>query len=245
MVLGTVYTYPDRIDFRSAKLLITAKISGAELDQKFVHDKAAKDAVGVSHLEFIKKFPFGRIPGLEVKDSGLLEESNAAAYFLANDDLKGGSSEFVRADVLQWMNVAESEVVPAIYNLVFRRIGLMPPLDDPSSAENAVNKVLKCLDEHLALKTFFVNERLTLADICLSTALALLFERGYEPNELRPFRHLLRWFDTIINQKTVKEILGNFKYCQKIQSVSEGSWSLSLSSAKQKHRTLLSNQIKV
>ena len=100
MVAGTVFTYEERPDFRSVKVLVTAKLSGKELERK----RVGSQANGLSRIDFAKAFPFGRIPGLQISGSGTqLEESNAAAYFLASDELRGGESEEQRALVLQWM----------------------------------------------------------------------------------------------------------------------------------------------
>ena len=54
------------------------------------------------------------------------------------------------------------------------------------------------------LRTFFVGERITLADISLSCALILLFEKGLNRYQRAQYVHLLRWFNTIIQQPIVK-----------------------------------------
>lgn len=63
----------------------------------------------------------------------------------------------------------------------------------------------------LELRTFFVGERITLADISLACALILLFEKGLTHHQRSEFVHLLRWFDTIINQPNVKAGCPNLK----------------------------------
>ena len=49
--------------------------------------------------EFLKKFPLGKVPAFEGSDGLLLTESNAIAYYVANDELRGGSEAAARAQV--------------------------------------------------------------------------------------------------------------------------------------------------
>merc|ERR1712029_401559 len=83
MVAGTLYTYPD--NFRAFKALIAAKYSGAQLTvaKDFVFGETNKKP------EFLKKFPLGKVPAFEGSDGVLLTESNAIAYYVANDELRG------------------------------------------------------------------------------------------------------------------------------------------------------------
>ena len=154
-----------------------------------------------------------------------MEESNAAAFHLATDDLRGGSDDDNRALVLQWMNMAEGEVLPPAHNLTFKRIGLIQPVATPDEDMAGLRRVLEVVDGHLAMRTFLVGERMSLGDVCLAASLMLLFERGLTPGERAGFAHLLRWFDTVVNQKAFVDVLGGkFAYCQTVKKVSdEGS----------------------
>ena len=51
--------------------------------------------------EFLKKFPLGKVPAFEGSDGLVLTESNAIAYYVANDELRGGSDATARAQVRQ------------------------------------------------------------------------------------------------------------------------------------------------
>ena len=70
MVSGTVFTYPDRLDFRSVKVLVVAKLSGKELDRQRVDFGDGGGGGDLTHQQFVKSFPFGKIPGLKTS-SGL------------------------------------------------------------------------------------------------------------------------------------------------------------------------------
>merc|ERR1712198_794417 len=119
MVAGTLYTYPD--NFRAQKALIAAKYSGAQVTvaKDFVFGETNKTPA------FLKKFPLGKVPAFEGSDGTLLTESNAIAYYVANDELRGGSDAGARAQVVQWMCWADNEVLPASCTWVFPCMGIM------------------------------------------------------------------------------------------------------------------------
>merc|ERR1711920_666697 len=119
MVGGTLFTYPD--NFRAQKAEIAAKYSGAKLtvSKDFKFGETNKSA------EFLKKFPLGKVPAFEGSDGTLLTESNAIAYYVANDELRGGSDAATRAQVVQWMSMADSDILPAACTWVFPTMGIM------------------------------------------------------------------------------------------------------------------------
>merc|ERR1712137_1085033 len=155
MVAGTLYTYPD--NFRAFKALIAAKYSGAKLTvaKDFVFGETNKSA------EFTKKFPLGKVPAFEGSDGTLLTESNAIAYYVANDELRGGSDAAARAQVVQWMCWADNEVLPASCTWVFPCMGIMQYNKTATErAKEDIKAALKTLNDHLLTKTFLVGERL-------------------------------------------------------------------------------------
>ena len=154
-----LHTYPFQangnssfVDFRTAKILITAKYSGKDIQ---VNESCVTSEDGKLTPEFLKKCPLGKIPSLELSSASktqIIGESNAAAYFLSNDELKGGGvdKEVERAQVLQWMNLVEVDLIPMTYNWVFPILGLMKR--DEENEEAALEKLLALLkkfDNHL------------------------------------------------------------------------------------------------
>merc|ERR1739848_397377 len=119
MVGGALFTYPD--NFRAQKAEIAAKDSGAKLtvSKDFKFGETNKSA------EFLKKFPLGKVPAFEGSDGLLLTESNAIAYYVANDELRGGADQAARAQVVQWMAMADSDILPAACTWVFPTMGIM------------------------------------------------------------------------------------------------------------------------
>merc|ERR1712025_726674 len=211
MVAGTLYTYPD--NFRAQKALIAAKYSGAELT-------VAKDFVfGESNKkpEFLNKFPLGKVPAFEGSDGVLLTESNAIAYYVANDELRGGSDAAARAQVVQWMCMADNEILPASCTWVFPTMGIMQYNKTATErAKEDIKAALKTLNDHLLTKTFLVGERLTLADIAVACTMLSLYKQVLDPAFRKPFTNVNRWFTTVVNQPNAKAVLGQVDLCTKM-----------------------------
>jgi len=211
MVAGTLYTYPD--NFRAQKALIAAKYSGAQITvaKDFVFGETNKTP------EFLKKFPLGKVPAFEGSDGVLLTESNAIAYYVANDELRGGSDAAARAQVVQWMCMADNEILPASCTWVFPTLGIMQFNKTATErAKEDVKSALKTLNDHLLTRTFLVGERLTLADIAVACTLLNLYKHVLEPAFRKPFMNVTRWFSTVINQPNAKTVIGDFALCSKM-----------------------------
>ncbi|XP_055610604.1 elongation factor 1-gamma-like [Uranotaenia lowii] len=77
---GTLYTYLD--NFRVYKALIAALLPSSLVSPNFVFGETNKSA------DFLKKFPFGKVPAFETADGKVLTESNAIAYYVWNEQLR-------------------------------------------------------------------------------------------------------------------------------------------------------------
>merc|ERR1711874_399985 len=211
MVAGTLYTYPD--NFRAQKALIAAKYSGAQLSlaKDFKFGETNKSP------EFLKKFPLGKVPAFEGSDGVLLTESNAIAYYVANDELRGGSDAAARAQVVQWMCMADNEILPAACTWVFPALGIMQFNKNATErAKEDVKAAMKTLNDHLLTRTFLVGERLSLADIAVACTMLSLYKQVPEPAFRKPFVNVTRWFTTVVNQPNVKAVLGQVNLCAKM-----------------------------
>merc|ERR1711972_660869 len=211
MVAGTLYTYPD--NFRAFKALIAAKYSGAQLTvaKDFVFGETNKKP------DFLKKFPLGKVPAFEGSDGVLLTESNAIAYYVANDELRGGSDAAARAQVVQWMCMADNEILPAACTWVFPTMGIMQFNKNATErAKEDVKVTMKTLNDHLLTRTFLVGERLSLADIAVACTMLSLYKQVLEPAFRKPFTNVNRWFTTVVNQPNAKAVLGQVDLCTKM-----------------------------
>ena len=65
-----------------------------------------------------------QVPALESSNGVCLNESNAIASFVANEKLTGSTPE-ERAQVMQWMNFADAEILPGVCTWVFPCMGFM------------------------------------------------------------------------------------------------------------------------
>nr|KAF6275389.1 eukaryotic translation elongation factor 1 gamma [Myotis myotis] len=105
MAAGTLYTYPE--NWRAFKALIAAQYSGAQVR---VLSAPPHFHFGQTNRtpEFLRKFPAGKVPAFEGDDGFCVFESNAIAYYVSNEDLRGSSPE-AAAQVVQWVSFAESQ----------------------------------------------------------------------------------------------------------------------------------------
>ncbi|CAK9828643.1 Elongation factor 1-gamma [Anthophora retusa] len=209
MASGTLYTYPE--NFRAYKVLIAAQYSGA-------HIKIADDFVfGETNKSeaFLKKFPLGKVPAFETCDGKCITESNAIAYYVANDQLRG-KTDIERAEIIQWFGFADSEILPASCAWVFPLLGIMPyNKQNVEHAKDDVKKALTALNSHLLTRTYLVGERLTLADISVAMTLLHLYQYILEPNLRKPYQNVNRWFQTVIYQPESMAVIGCFKLAEK------------------------------
>jgi len=207
---GTLYTYPE--NFRAFKALIAAKYSGAKVnvDNSFVFGETNKTDA------FLKKFPLGKVPAFETNDGKCIFESNAIAFAVANEQLRGKAA-MDQAQIVSWMNFADNEILPASCTWVFPCLGIMQfNKGSTERAKEDVKKALSALNSHLLTHTYLVGERITLADITVTCTLLHLYQYVLEPSFRKPFQNVNRWFTTMVNQPQVKAVIGDFKLCDKM-----------------------------
>merc|ERR1711931_159935 len=207
---GTLYTYPE--NFRAFKALIAAQYSGAKVtvDNNFVFGETNKTDA------FLKKFPLGKVPAFESNDGKCIFESNAIAFAVANEQLRGKTA-LDQAQVVAWMNFADNEILPASCTWVFPCLGIMQfNKGNTERAKEDVQKALGALDAHLLTRTYLVGERISLADISVCCTLLHLYQYVMDPNFRKRFVNANRWFTTMVNQPQVKAVIGEFKLCEKM-----------------------------
>ncbi|XP_069688012.1 alanine--tRNA ligase, cytoplasmic [Periplaneta americana] len=192
---------------RAFKSLIAARYS-----QKSV---SVSTTVEMNQTE---KFLLGKVPAFEDSANGVyLFESNAIALYLANTQLKGGSSDYGQAQVLQWLSYADNHIIPYVSEWVFPCLGVSPasyrgPVNLQAAKDN-VTKILNYLNNHLLTRTYLVGERITLADISVFCALLPLYQYVLDPLFRQPFNNLNRWFLTVLHQPDVSAVVGSVTLC--------------------------------
>ncbi|XP_060711454.1 elongation factor 1-gamma [Hemiscyllium ocellatum] len=213
MAGGILYSYPE--NWRAFKALIAAQYSGSKLR---LHSGPPHFTFGQTNRSaaFLHKFPLGKVPAFEGDDGFCIFESNAIAYYVANDALRGVTKEEA-AQVLQWVSFADSDIIPPASTWVFPTLGIMQYNKQATEhSKEEVKKVLGILNEYLKTRTFLVGERVTLADITVVCSLLWLYKQVLDPSFRQPYTNMNRWFITCINQPQFKAVLGEVKLCDKM-----------------------------
>ncbi|XP_037082693.1 elongation factor 1-gamma-like [Pollicipes pollicipes] len=209
MVSGKLYTYPN--NFRAYKVLAAAQYSGAKVEvaKDFVFGETNKTDA------FLKKFPMGKVPAFESSDGACIAESNAIAWYVANEQLRG-KTDIERAQVVQWMGFADSELLPAVCAWTFPMQGIIQHNKQTTErAKEELRRAMAALNAHLLTCTYLVGERVTLADVAVCCTLLSAYQLAMDPEFRKPYGNVTRWFNTIVNQPQVKTIVGEVKLCVK------------------------------
>ncbi|NXO04268.1 EF1G factor, partial [Rhinopomastus cyanomelas] len=199
----------------SFKPLIAAQYSGARLR---VASTPPHFHFGVTNKspEFLRKFPVGKVPAFEGDDGFCVFESNAIAYYVSTPELRGETPEAAAA-ILQWVNFADSDIVPPASTWVFPTLGIIHYNKQATEfAKEEVRRVLGVLDSHLRSQTFLVGERVSLADIAVVCALLWLYKQVLDPAFRGPFGNVTRWFVTCLHQPQFRAVLGDVTLCQRM-----------------------------
>jgi len=152
-------------------------ISGNCLKVKFVADRLRLpyEWVEISVLkgetrtpEFLALNPAGQVPVVEFADDGALAQSNAIMLHLAWGTDLIPAEPFDRARMFQWLFWEQYSHEPAIAVLRFQKLYLKKSDEEIGPAlPGKCERVLTLMDSHLAAKTYFAGEKLSLADIAL------------------------------------------------------------------------------
>lgn len=127
----------------------------------------------------------GRIPVLQIGER-FMPESNAACFYLADGTSLIPEDRFDRADMLRWMFFEQYNHEPNVATVRFwvAFVG-EAALNDAQRAQLPAKRAageaaLKLMDEHLASRAFFVDDRLTLADVALYAYTHVAEEGGFD-----------------------------------------------------------------
>ncbi|MCG5236832.1 glutathione S-transferase family protein [Xanthobacter oligotrophicus] len=120
--------------------------------------------------EFLARNPEGRVPLLDL-DGRFLAESNAILFYLAEGTRFLPADAFDRAETLRWMFFEQHSHEPGIAAARFWlkqvRGGRDLRTHDVDRWMEEGYAALKVMERHLAGRSFFVGEALTIADMAL------------------------------------------------------------------------------
>jgi glutathione S-transferase len=149
--------------------------------------------------EFADINPARSTPVLETDDGRVLQESNAILWYLAEDTELLPDDAFERAQVLKWLILEQSDVMPGIGGLRFRLLtGRLTP-DEPAAVRRRELGLdaLAMLEAHLEGREFFVGDSYSIADISLYAYTHTAPDAGFE---LADYRAVTAWLRRVEEQ---------------------------------------------
>jgi glutathione S-transferase len=126
--------------------------------------------------------PARSTPVLETADGRHLQESNAILWYLAEGTEYLPDDAYDRAQVLRWLIVEQTDVVPAIGGLRFRLATGRLQADDRDALRRRMlgEEILGLLNEHLGERSFSVGESYSIADLALYGYIHVASDASFE-----------------------------------------------------------------
>jgi glutathione S-transferase len=154
--------------------------------------------------EFLRLNPNGKVPVVVLDSGSTLAESNAILWYFGEGSALVPAERLPRAHVLQWMFFEQYSHEPAIAVARFICAFQKRP-DDPRLAALRVKgeSALGVMEQHLSTRTFFVGERLSLADLALFAYTHRAAEGGFA---LERFPAVSAWLARCRAQPGVSEM---------------------------------------
>lgn len=151
---------------------------------------------------FLEMNPNGRIPVLELDDGTYLPESNAILYYLAQGTPYWPVDRVKQAQVMQWLFFEQYSHEPNIatprFWLAIQGLEKTPfNLELLAQKQAAGNQALSVMNAHLLSRTFFVDERYSIADIALYAYTHEAHEGGFD---LSRYPAVVEWLRRVSEQ---------------------------------------------
>ena len=129
--------------------------------------------------EFLAMNPVGEVPTVVLPDGKILAQSNAIMLYLARDSDLIPAEPFARALMHQWLFWEQYSHETAIAVRRFHKTLLgKPDAEIDSALLPKCERALAVMNGHLTTRSYFVAERLTLADIALVAYTRFAHEAG-------------------------------------------------------------------
>jgi glutathione S-transferase len=190
----TLYDYLDSGNGYKVRLLLTQ----LDIPYRYVEVDIMRGETRTP--QFLAMNPDGRIPTIQLDDGRHLAQSDAILWYLAEGTAFLPSERYARAQVLQWMFFEQYSHEPyvATPRFIVRHLGA----DDPRRAElpqrlERGRAALAVMERHLHSRSYFVDERYTIADIALYAYTHVAEDGGLE---LAPYPQLRAWLARVAGQ---------------------------------------------
>jgi glutathione S-transferase len=154
---------------------------------------------GESHTpEFLAMNPTGQVPLLEVEPGRYLAESNAILWYLAAGTPLAPEQRIQRAVALQWMFFEQHSLEPNIgaawFWLALVKGGRELQQHALEDWMEEGHRALGVMDKHLRQNRFFVDGRLTIADLALYAYTHVAEQCDFD---LSAFPYVRAWLDRV------------------------------------------------
>jgi len=188
---------------------LAAKLSGVTVQTK-IHDISIKDP------EFHKLSPAHTLPILET-EKGTIWQSGAIARYLAsvgtNKEARGTGLYAAQVDqVIDFVNSNSRDLLDFTRALAEgKKLGKI----EQKAADTQLEKLNQVLGHILDVNTFLAGDRLSIADTHVFAIYRWLMVSHYEPEDRKKIKSITRWFTCLVNQKIVKDVVGDIKLKEK------------------------------
>lgn len=203
MSFGKLYGFTGNA--RTTVLLAIAKEN--KLDIEFVDTNPGN---GVS-AEYQKLNPLKKVPTFQAPNGWVLTEVIAIAIYFTSQNEKTtllGKTKQDYAQIVRWMSFVNSEALPNLGNWFRPLIGRDPyNKKNVEDAKKATLQAIAVLETHLLVNTYFVGERITLADLFAASLLSRGFQYTFDKEWRGQYPAITRWFETITNQPVWKAVV--------------------------------------
>jgi len=168
---------------------------------------------------FKAKKAHGAFPMLETPEGSIIFESVAIAAYFARaagcTDLIGATA-FEEAQVNQWLSICSSNIWPAVIKVVYTGYGMKFDLPAFNDGCKTLKEQVKVINTHLGgERSWLANDRLTLADIVVFTALANPFSLVLDAGFRKAMPHASAWFVKMSKLPVIVRTFGYVKMCDK------------------------------
>ncbi len=196
----------------NVKPMMVCQHLGIECNRKYINVLAGE----TKQPEFLSINPLGVVPFLVLADGQRLGESNAIAWYLAENSPLIPKTAIGRAQAIRWMNFEQTSLEPNISPVRFVTF-IAPELATDNHDmipvwQDRGTKGLQILNDHLQAHNFMVEETYSVADIAVYGYTHLAREGGFD---LDSFNAITDWIDRVESQPgyaPISELLNGADY---------------------------------
>lgn len=191
--------------------VITANFAKVPVQEVFLSEEDLKSK------EWKQKSLTGKTPMLETPSGNLLESAAIARYLASvGEGHLAGSNAFETAQINQWVDFSHTVLSSNFYTIlgaVFGHSAVDAEVYDHAIKD--MKQTIMMLNTHLNGKSYFVGERITVADIAIAVQVIALFQTAFDSGFRKATQHVTKWIENFVKNPEVISRLGNVKFTTK------------------------------